>query len=255
MTAPTMHTQPIQPAQPLRRTPSRVFVAVLGVPLMLAAIAWGAFTVVGVLARTSEHHHVSYPFSGGKVSLDTGDGNVQIRAGDTDRVDVSYTEHYELKRPTVTGRSTAAGVALTARCAGGLFGQNCQINYVITVPKTAALQLRVGDGSLDLQGISATVVAHAGDGSIHGTGLTSKSVDATVGDGSVHLEWAARPTRLNSRVGDGSISVTVPRSSGPYAIEQSGSGSVDIGVATDPASTATMNLHVGDGSIHVGYGS
>ena len=116
-----------------------MFAAAIGVPLMLAAIAWGAFTAVGLLARTNEHHHVSYPFSGGSVSLNVGDGNVQIRAGDTSRVDVSYTEHYGFKHPTVSGASTASGVTISGHCPGGLFGQNCTINYVITVPKAAAL--------------------------------------------------------------------------------------------------------------------
>ncbi len=167
----------------------------------------------------------------------------------------NYTEHYGLQHPTVSATSTASGVSLSGHCPGGLFGQNCSINYVITVPKSAALQLRIGDGSLTLQGISAAVVAHAGDGSIHGSQLTSKSVDATVGDGSVHLEWVTRPIRVTSQVGDGGITISVPRGSGPYAIQRSGSGSTNIAVDTDPAATATMNLHVGDGSLHVSYGS
>jgi hypothetical protein len=261
MTAPTMPPMPtpktpaVQATQPLRSTPSRVFVAAIGVPLMLAAIAWGAFTAVGLLARTNEHHHVSYPFSGGTVSLNVGDGNVQIRGGDTSLVDVSYTEHFGFKHPTVSGAATASGVSISGHCPGGLFGQNCTINYVITVPKAAALQLRVSDGSLTLQGISGTVVAHVGDGAVHGTQLSSKSVDATVGDGSVHLEWVTGPTRVTSRVGDGSVNISVPRGSGPYAIQHSGSGSTNIAVATDPAAASTMNFHVGDGSIHVGYGN
>jgi hypothetical protein len=229
--------------------------AALGVPLMLAAIAWSAFTLVGIFARTSEHHHVSYPFAGGSILLNVGNGNVQIRGGDTSRVDVSYTEHYGLKHPTVSGASTASGVSLSGHCPGGLFGQNCAINYVITVPKAAALQLRVGDGSLTLQGVGGPIVAHTGDGAIHGSQLSSKSVDATVGDGSVHLEWVTGPTRVTSRVGDGSVNISVPRGSGPYAIQHSGSGSSNIAVATDPAAASTMDLHVGTGSIRVGYGN
>jgi hypothetical protein len=255
MTAPVMQSPPAMPPQrsPLRSTPGRLVVVAIGVPLMLAAMAWGSFRLIGVLARTSQHHHVSYAYSGGTLSLNVGDGNVQIRAGDTSRVDVSYTEHYELKRPTVRGSSTASGITLTSHCPGGFFKQDCSVNFVITVPRAAALELRVGEGSLNLQGISSTVVAHTGDGSIDGTDLTSKSVAATVGDGSLHLEWAIGPTRVTSSVGDGSVDITVPRGSGPYAIQHSGAGSSDIGVATDPAAASTMDLHAGDGSIHVGY--
>lgn len=239
----------------LRATPGRVVALALGVPIMLASVVWSAFTLVGVLGRTSAHFHTSYAWSGGNVSLNVNDGNVQIRAADTTTVDVDYTEHYEFKRPTVRGVSSPSGVALTGHCTGGVFGQNCQINYVITVPKQASLQLHLGDGTLTLQGVTAPVVAHTGDGSIHGSELGSKTVEATVGDGSIHLQWVAAPARVTSSVGDGSVDITVPHGSGPYAIQQSGSGSGDIGVATDPAATAKMDLHAGDGSVHVRYGS
>ncbi len=239
----------------VRATPGRAIALAIGLPIMLAGIAWGAFSVVGVLARTSEHHRGSYAWSGGSVTLNVGDGNVQIRAANTRTVDVEYTEHYQLKRPTVGGRTSPAGVSLTAHCAGGVFGQNCQINYVITVPEQAPLQLHLGDGSLRLEGVSASVVARTGNGSIHGSGLRSKTLEATTGDGSVDLGWAAAPTRVTTSVGDGSINISVPRGSGPYAIQRSGSGTADVAVATDPAAAAKLDLHVGAGSLHVGYGS
>ncbi len=239
----------------LRATPGRVLVLALGVPLMLAGVAWSALSVVAVLARTSERHHVAYPWSGGGVSLNVGDGDVQIRAADTRTVGVDYTEHYSLKRPTVKATSSAAGIVLSAHCAGGVFQQNCQINYVITVPKQAALRLQLGDGSLSLQSVTASVVVQAGDGSIDGSDLGSKSLQISAGDGSVHLQWAVAPARVNLDAGDGSVDISVPRGSGPYAIQRSGSGSADIEVANDPAAAATMVLHTGDGSMHVGYGS
>jgi hypothetical protein len=238
----------------LRATPGRVVALVLGLPLMLAGVAWGAFAFIGGLARTSEHHHATYAWSGGNISLNVGSGDAVIRTSDTTSVQVDYTEHYELERPTVHAASSKSGVELTGRCPSGIFGQNCSINYVISVPKQAALQVHLGHGSLNLQGISASVVAHSGDGSINGSGLQSKNVQATVGDGSVHLQWASAPASVTSSVGDGSIDVTVPNGSGPYAIRQSGSGGTDIQVSTDPAATASMVLHVGDGAVAVQYG-
>jgi hypothetical protein len=237
----------------LRATPGRIITAVFGVPLMLAGIAWSAFTLIGVLARTSEHHHASYAWSGGAVSLNVVDGNVQIRAADTRTVNVDFTEHYQLKRPTVRASSTAAGVALSGKCAGGVFGQNCSINYVITVPRQAALQLHLGDGDLTLDGVTASVVAHSGDGDINGSGLRSKSFEVSSGDGGIHLQWAAAPSHVSLSMGDGSIDLTVPNGSGPYAIRQSGSGGSDIKVATDPSAAATMVLRTGDGDVRVHY--
>src|SRR5437868_13614323 len=107
----------------LRATPGRVVTLVLGLPLMLAGIAWGAFAFIGGLSRTSEHHHATYAWSGGSIALNVDSGNALIRTSDTTRVEVDYTEHYELKRPTVKGTSSAGGVSLAGRCPGGIFGQ------------------------------------------------------------------------------------------------------------------------------------
>jgi Putative adhesin len=239
----------------LRATPGRLVALVIGLPLMLAGVSWGAFGFVGLLARTSEHHHASYAWSGGPISLALDSGDVQIRTSDTRAVEVDYTEHYELKRPAVHGTASSAGVALTGRCPTGIFAQNCSINYVISVPRQAALALRVGDGAISLTGVTATVTAHTGDGAVNGTGLRSKDLQASVGDGGVRLQWAAAPQHVQASVGDGSVNVTVPTGSGPYAIRQSGSGSSDIQVATSPSAPASMILHAGDGSVRVRYGS
>jgi len=237
-----------------RATPGRVVTLVVGLPLMLAAVAWGAFAFVGALARTSEHHHASYAWTGGNITLEVGDGDVQIRAADTRSVGVDYTEHYELKRPTVRATSSAGGVSLSSRCAGGILGQNCSVNYVITVPVQAALRLHLGDGILNLQGIAAPVTVQAGDGNVNGSGLRSKDFQASSGDGGMQLQWDAAPSSVALHMGDGNLDLTVPSGSGPYAIRQSGSGGSDIKVATDPNAAATMTLHSGDGNVHVHYG-
>jgi Putative adhesin len=254
MTTPLTLTKTPAPAG-FRGTPGRVLALVIGLPLILGAVGWSAFSFVGFLARTSEHHHASYAYAGGAVAVNVNSGDVQIRAADTRAVDVEYTEHYELKRPTVRGSSTAKGVTLTGHCDGSPLGQNCQINYVITVPKQAVLQVHIGDGRLTLQGVAASVTARVSDGYIHGSQLAAKSVQASVGDGNVNLQWDAAPSDVNASVGDGDVNVTVPPASGPYAIRTSGSGGSDIRVATDPAAKDLMVLHAGDGHLRASYGS
>jgi hypothetical protein len=238
-----------------RGTPGRVLALVVGLPIMLAAAGWTAFTVVGLLARTSEHHQASYAWSGGSISLNLGDGDVQIRAVDARVVDVAYTEHYELKRPVVRASSSAAGISLTGKCASGALGGNCSINYVITVPQQAPLHVRHGDGSLTLAGVSAPVDVRAGDGSITGSQLTSKEVALSSGDGHIDLQWSTAPLRVTSSSGDGDVTITVPHGSGPYAIRHSGSTVSDIRVATDSVAKDSMVLHAGDGRLLVWYGS
>ena len=237
-----------------RATPGRVVTLVIGLPLMLAGVAWSAFAFVGGLARTSEHHHATYPWSGGNVTLNVGSGDAVIRTSDVASVGVDYTEHYEFKRPTLQAASSASGLSLTSHCDSGILGQNCSINYTITVPKQAGLRLHLGDGDVNLQGVAGSVVVQAGDGDIDGSGLLSKNFQVSSGDGGIHLQWAAAPSSVALSMGDGNIDLAVPNGSGPYAIRQSGSGGSDITVATDPNAAATMVLRRGDGDVHVGYG-
>ncbi len=53
-------------------------------------------------------------------------------------------------------------------------------------------------------------------------------------------------------MGDGSLRLSVPDGSGPYALtKHKGDGSSDIGVAVDPKATRSMLLEMGDGSLSV----
>ncbi len=235
----------------MHATKGRLVAAAVGFPLFLTSIAFGAFNVTGVLARTSERHHMTYAWQGGPLSVRT-TGSVTIRQGAGDSVDVSYTSHYSFQRPKISGSSDAHGVTLRAACPGGLYSGNCEINYVVTVPAGANLDVRTGDGALDLDGLRGTITAHTGDGSIHGSNLRSTDVTVTSGDGSVHLQWAVAPRRVVASSGDGSMDLQVPAGSGPYAISHhTGDGSTDIRVAESPAATSSMTLRTGDGSLTV----
>ena len=122
----------------MQLTSGRLAAVAIGVPVMLVASAFGAFSLVGTFARTSEQHTATYPWQGGAISVTTGGGDVRIEVGTGTQVGVSYTEHYEFKKPTVTATALNDGLQLAARCPGGLYGNNCEINYVLTVPAAAS---------------------------------------------------------------------------------------------------------------------
>jgi Putative adhesin len=234
-------------------TPGRIAAVAIGVPLLLAGIGQASFNVIGLLARSSENHQVSYPWHGGTLSLHAADGDVTVRRSSAvSSVSVSYTEHYGLKKPTVTGRATAAGVELSSKCPEWVFDNYCSVNYVVLVPAGAALKLTTGDGGVTLEGVDGAVTVNSGDGSLHGTGLLTTNVDASLGDGSVSLQWQTAPARVHLSLGDGSLHLTVPDGSGPYAItKHMGDGSSDIGVAVDPKAPRSMLLEMGDGNLSV----
>lgn len=236
----------------LRSTPGRIATVVIGIPLLLAAIGQGALTVVGLLARTSEKHAATYQWSGGIIKLDSGDGDVVVRRGSASNVGVSYTEHYGLEKPTFHGAASSTGLTLSSKCRSGLLDQNCHVNYTLLVPAGAALDLRIGDGNVTLDGVDGDVIVDAGDGAIRGTDLEAQTVTTSSGDGSVALQWGRAPQRVDVSMGDGSIDLAVPPGSGPYAITpERGGGHTDITVPTDENAPRSMRLSMGDGSISV----
>jgi hypothetical protein len=254
----------------MRVTGGRLAAVAIGIPIVLCAVGYGAVSAAGTFARASEHHVVSYPWSGGTISLDVGSGSVQVSVGGSDSVGVAYTEHYGLKKPTVTGAVSASGLALNGRCPNSFFGSNCAVNYVLTVPASARLvvhggdgsisvtdltggvSLSTGNGSISIDGVGGDVAAHSGNGSIHGTDVTARSLQASSGNGSVVVAWTTAPTTVIATSGNGSVHLTVPRGSGPYQVQaDTGNGSRHVDVPLDSSSTSTISAHTGNGSLTI----
>lgn len=255
----------------MKATGGRLAALAVGLPFVVGTAVAGAFTMVGSFAHASERHVASYQWNGGAITLRTS-GDVTVEVGTGTQIGFTYTEHYQLKKPTVTSSTSDGGLQLTATCPGGLFGNNCQINYVLTVPATAALNLHSGDGYIHVSGSAAAlsldtgdggiefdnvagdVVAHTGDGGIGGAQVSSKNVHASTGDGGIHIEWSAGPTTVVATTGDGSIHLVVPQGSGPYSTStHTGDGSVHVSVVRDASAASLITAETGDGGITIGY--
>jgi DUF4097 and DUF4098 domain-containing protein YvlB len=252
-------------------TGGRLAALAVGLPFVIGAAVVGAFSVVGDMAQTSEHHAASYQWNGGAVTLRT-DGNVTVEVGTGSQVAVSYTEHYQLRKPTVTSSTSNGGVQLTAACPGGIFGNNCAINYTLTVPamamlnlhsgngdiavagSTAALSLDSGNGGIEFSNVTGDVVAHTGNGGISGSQVSSKNVQASTGDGGIGITWSAAPTTVVATTGNGGIRLVVPQGSGPYRTSaHTGNGTAHVNVASDSSTASSITAETGDGGITIGY--
>lgn len=253
-------------------TNGRLTALLVGIPFVLAAAGWEAFSMVGLFAQASQHVETSYPWNGGEISVQSWSGYVHVVVGSGNEVGVSYTEHYQLKKPTVTGAVAGNGVALNAKCPGGIFANNCEINYTLTVPaganlvihtgdggikvaaSTGSLTLSTGAGGISLSAVSGAVDARTGDGGINATELHSPSVQAKAGGGGIHLAFDAVPSKVDASTGDGGIDIRVPDASGPYKVSAStGNGGKAVNVPTDPNATKLITAHTGSGGITIQY--
>ena len=236
----------------MQLTSGRLAAVAIGIPVMLATSAFGAFSLVGMFARTSEHHTASYAWQGdGAISVNASAGDVRIQVGTGTEVSVAYTEHYELKKPTVTATSLNGGLQLSAKCAGGLYGNNCEINYVLTVPADASLVLHTGDGDVQLSASTGTVSATTGAGDINGTQLLSKTVDASTGDGDVKLQWDVAPTKVGATTGNGDINLVVPTGTAYSVSAHTGNGGTHVNVPQDQSATNSITASTGNGDITI----
>ncbi len=254
-------------------TNGRLAAVAVGIPLVLATAGWGAFSMVGMFAHTSEHHVAGYDWQGGEISVNTSSGSVRVQAGTGTRVEVAYTEHYELKKPTVSASTVDGGVQLSAKCPGGIFANNCDINYVITVPTSARLMLHTGNGSVRVTGISGDasidtgnggitldnvsggIVAHTGNGGIRGTQVRSTSFEAKTGNGGIRVDWAVAPTNVTATTGNGGVRLAVPIGSGPYRVStHTGNGGVNVAVPTDPSAHDSITARTGNGGLQIVFG-
>jgi hypothetical protein len=235
-----------------RVTRSRIIAVAIGIPVLLAAVGQGVVTATGLFARSSENFTASYAWNGGVFTLHGGDGAVTVRQGSSPRVEVSYTTHFGLKKPTVQAVAGATGLELSAKCPADLYDSYCSVDFTVLVPARTALDLSTGDGHVTLDGVDGDVTVHSGDGRIEGSDLAATRLTATAGDGSVDLQWAVTPQSVRVSTGDGSVDLTVPEGSGPYAIDhRTGDGSTTIGVSVDPTAPRSMVLRTGDGDLTV----
>jgi hypothetical protein len=64
------------------------------------------------------------------------------------------------------------------------------------------------------------------------------------------------PTQVDATTGDGGIHLALPAGTGPYRISATtGDGGSHVTVPSDSSATASIAAHTGDGSISIGYGS
>lgn len=120
------------------------------------------------------------------------------------------------------------------------------VEVIIQMPREGSINLRTGDGKIDVVGLKGEMDLHTGDGSENLRSVDGK-LHATTGDG--HITAQGRFDELELKTGDGHVDVRAAGGSslaGSWRLE-TGDGNVSLELPGELA--ADVDLHTSDGHI------
>jgi DUF4097 and DUF4098 domain-containing protein YvlB len=222
------------------------------------------------------------------VTLQTFDGHVVVHAWDRPEVKVNAvkraSDDQQQQGIRVSMNQSGPDISVVAnfdktyaqRLAPGVNNINANVSLEVYVPRSTTLRAVSGDGRIVFEGINGDLDLRTGDGSIdvqngrgHLNAVTGDGririvdyngqVETRTGDGSISL--SGRFDQLSARTGDGSIALALPAGSNA-TIETDAEAVVnDIGAVEEETSSrrlrrwriggggTVLRLHTGDGRI------
>jgi hypothetical protein len=255
-------------SRPPRLTTGRIAALVIGVPISLTVIAWGALTVVALLSLDSFPFHRSFSPAASQLSVAVDSGDLTLVASGDSQVHLTGVAHYGLVRPTVDVTTTAAGVSVTVHCPW-FVASECSVDLTVAIPSrlevTAStdtgnltsnglddLSLQTDTGDLQVNGGAGFLHLSSRTGDITGTAIDAPRVTASDQTGDVSLDFAQAPTNVSAQDQTGDVTVTLPAGGMAYAVSaHTQIGDTNVDVPTDPASTSEISASTSTGDVTV----
>jgi hypothetical protein len=232
---------------------TRRLLGILAAGIALTSTAACVDVVAGNAFRYVGQEEKRFSVSGKPdVTLATFDGSIEIRPWDRSEVLVVVERHgttkeaadrIEVQAEQDGNRITLSTRASPQRLLGISLHGSRSARLIVSVPASADIHARSGDGALDVEGISGVLELRSGDGGIKGRRL-SGDLNIHTGDGSIRLSDV--DGRLDAVTGDGSIVID-----GRLAAVRvrTGDGSVSVSAAEGSAASEDWNIATGDGSV------
>ena len=221
----------------------------LVVRALLAVVGLG----VAVASARAEEWSKTYTISGKPdLRIETSDANIRVTTWDQITIEAKViTSRYKIGEGGIrvderqTGNSVEIEVHDPHHAVSIEWGQH-RVDIVIQMPREGRINLRTGDGKIDVASLKGEMDLHTGDGSINLDGVDGK-LHATTGDG--HIQASGRFDELGLKTGDGHVDVRAANGSSLAAgwRLETGDGSVSLEVPGDLS--ADVDLHTSDGHI------
>jgi len=209
--------------------------------------------VLAVLPARADEWSKTYKLSGKPdLRIETSDANIRVTTWDQNTIEAKViTSRYKIGEGGIhiderqTGDSVEIDVRYPHHYVGFEWG-NHRVDVIIQMPREGNVNLRTGDGRIELAGLKGQMDLHSGDGSESLDHVDGK-LHATTGDG--HIQANGRFDELELKTGDGHVDVRAGTGSSlasNWRLE-TGDGSVSLEVPGNLA--ADVDLHTSDGHI------
>lgn len=166
-----------------------------------------------------------------KLNVDTNDANIRVSAGSGNRISARVTTIGYKIGPTdvrINEHQSGDEVTISVRIPSMSFSfGNHNVSVEISVPASTQVNLRSGDGRLELSGTRAMAKLSTGDGRITVRDFEG-AMNAHSGDGRVEVEGRFDDLQLDTS-----------------------DGSIDAEVRPGSKMTGRWYIHTGDGSVHL----
>ena len=273
---------------PLPLTRGRLLALVLGVPLILAFIAWTGLTEVAYAGLGSYPVRLAVQVHGSTVNLSVGAADVQVTQAAGSTLRLTGKARYSLFRSNVTWHRTPSGVIVSPQC--HFFVGICSFSFHAVLPAGKRTVLSDGSGNLTLRGLTGPVTVGSGSGNVQANVLTgtvslqtgsgnitgsalsgpkvtlkagsgnialgsleSLGVVVTDGSGNIDLTFTKVPTRVKVSDSSGNVNVVLPRGVRYQVNATTNSGNRTVSVLQTSAPDHVITVTDGSGNVSVTY--
>ena len=218
--------------------------------IALAALVLG---LAAALPAFADEWSKTYNLSGKPdLRIETSDANIRVTTWDQNTIEAKViTTRYKIGEGGIRVEEHQNGdtVEIDVKFPHHNFTVdwgNHRVDVIIQMPREGRVNLRTGDGKIDLAGFKGEMDLHSGDGSENLDGVDGK-LRASTGDG--HITAHGRFDELELKTGDGHVEVRAGAGSSLAAgwRLETGDGNVSLEVPGDLA--ADVDLHTSDGHI------
>jgi DUF4097 and DUF4098 domain-containing protein YvlB len=221
--------------------------------LSLAILAVAVVSVLSAESAHADEWSKTYSLSGKpELRVETSDANIKVTTWDQNTIEAKViTERYKIGEGGIRIEEHQNGdaVEIDVRYPHHEFNiewGNHRVDIIIQMPRDGKVDLRTGDGKIDINGLKGEMELHSGDGSESLEGVDGK-LHASTGDG--HINAHGRFDELELKTGDGHVEVRAGAGStlaAGWRLE-TGDGNVSLEIPGELA--ADVDLHTSDGHI------